>query len=81
VGDGVADLVGRPFGRTRWPWSAKTLIGSAAFVVGALLANFAFVALFVRLGYFAHVPWVSRRLQLQTVQTAAEYFCCSTAAN
>ena len=64
VGDGVADLVGRPYGRTRWPWSAKTLVGSAAFVVGALLANFTFVALFVRLGYFAHVPWVSRRLQL-----------------
>ena len=44
VGDGAAAVVGRRFGRTRWPGSPKSVEGSAAyavtaFAVGALLAS------------------------------------------
>jgi len=34
VGDGLADIVGRRFGKVKWPFSRnKSLVGSAAFVV------------------------------------------------
>lgn len=39
VGDGLAGLIGRAYGRRRWPWHPqKTLMGSAAFLGGASLA-------------------------------------------
>lgn len=37
VGDGAAAIVGRRFGRHRWPGSPKSLEGSAAFAVTAAL--------------------------------------------
>lgn len=39
VGDGAAAVVGRRFGRTRWPGSPKSVEGSAAFAATALLAG------------------------------------------
>ena len=39
VGDGAAAVVGRRFGRTRWPGSPKTAEGSAAYVVAAFLTG------------------------------------------
>eukprot|EP01039_Chlorochromonas_danica_P005711 gene5711-6295_t len=38
IGDAVAAIVGRRFGRNRWPGSAKTLEGSAAGLVAMLVA-------------------------------------------
>lgn len=36
VGDGLADIVGRRYGRKKWPFSAnKSYVGSLAFVLGA----------------------------------------------
>jgi dolichol kinase len=46
IGDGLAGLVGSYFGRTRWPWSAqKTVEGSLAFFLSAILAMLLFLSL------------------------------------
>jgi dolichol kinase len=42
VGDGAAAVVGRRFGRTRYPFSEKSVEGSAAFFVTGLLAALPF---------------------------------------
>ena len=39
LGDAAAALVGRRFGRTRWPGSLKSVEGSAAYVVAAVLTG------------------------------------------
>jgi dolichol kinase len=60
VGDGVADLVGRPYGRTKWPQNRdKSLEGSLAFVLATAVVLYAFIHLFVSMGFFMHVTWVS----------------------
>ena len=45
VGDGAAAIVGRRFGRTRYPFSEKSVEGSAAFFVTGLAAAVPFGAL------------------------------------
>jgi len=52
VGDGMADIVGRRFGRTnKWPFSPdKSVAGSAAFVLGATGATLGLVAWFALFG-------------------------------
>ena len=51
VGDGLADIVGRRFGKQKWPWSErKSIAGSAAFVVGAFTASVGLVSWFSMLG-------------------------------
>lgn len=51
VGDGLADIVGRKFGRRKWPFSPdKSLAGSAAFVAGGFLSSLGVVALFAACG-------------------------------
>mmetsp|Transcript_13717 Transcript_13717/g.43331 ORF Transcript_13717/g.43331 Transcript_13717/m.43331 type:complete len:317 (-) Transcript_13717:264-1214(-) len=54
VGDGLADIVGRRFGRTyKWPFAPdKSLAGSLAFVLGATLATFALSRWFALFGCF-----------------------------
>ena len=42
VGDGAAAVIGRRFGRTRYPFSEKSLEGSVAFFVTGLLAALPF---------------------------------------
>lgn len=42
VGDGAAAVIGRRFGRTRYPFSEKSVEGSAAFFVTGLLAALPF---------------------------------------
>ncbi len=41
VGDGAAAVVGRRFGRTKWPGSPKSVEGSAAYAVTAFLMGLA----------------------------------------
>ena len=42
IGDGAAAVVGRRYGRTRYPFSPKSVEGSAAFFVTAFLAAIPF---------------------------------------
>lgn len=42
IGDAAAALVGRRFGRVRWPGSPKSVEGSAAFVATSALTGWAF---------------------------------------
>jgi phytol kinase len=53
VGDGVADIFGRRWGTTKWPWSAsRSIVGSAAFVIGAFSASAALLYYFSSFGCF-----------------------------
>ncbi len=52
-GDGVADLVGRRFGKRKIPWShGKTWAGSAGMFLGSIVFGLGALALFNALGYF-----------------------------
>jgi phytol kinase len=52
-GDGLADIVGRRWGRAKLPFSPeKSWAGSAAMFAGSFVFAWAFVALFGALGYF-----------------------------
>lgn len=54
VGDACAEIFGRKFGVTRWPFPAgtkKTLVGSAAFFTCSYAATMCFVEWFHRLGW------------------------------
>ncbi len=52
-GDGLADLVGRKWGKAKLPFNAaKSWAGSAAMLIGGFVFGFAFVALFDRWGVF-----------------------------
>jgi dolichol kinase len=52
VGDGLADIVGRRLGRTKWGFVAnKTVEGSLAFVIGAFASSLGMLALFRAVGY------------------------------
>ena len=52
VGDGLADIFGRRFGDTKWPFlESKSLAGSAAFVLGAFLASLGIIGFFHACGY------------------------------
>ena len=45
VGDGLADIVGRRWGKVKWPFSAsKSYVGSAAFVIGAFTMSSALLS-------------------------------------
>ncbi|MEM1055988.1 MAG: phosphatidate cytidylyltransferase [Bacteroidota bacterium] len=46
TGDAAAALVGRPFGKTRWPGSPKSVEGTVAFALVAALTGWAFAAAF-----------------------------------
>jgi dolichol kinase len=51
VGDGVADLVGRRFGRTRIPWNAdKSVQGTLALIGSSFVVSVAYGALFASCG-------------------------------
>eukprot|EP01039_Chlorochromonas_danica_P011178 gene11178-12464_t len=54
AGDGLADIVGRRFGRTKWPFaSQKSVIGSAAFVLGGFVATLVTLYWMQQTGYLA----------------------------
>ena len=61
IGDGMADIIGRRFGKTRWPsflekTGKKSVEGSLAFVAFAFASSMAFVALFAVTGLTALTP-------------------------
>ena len=61
IGDGMADVVGRRVGKTRWPkWleptGKKSVEGSAAFAFFAFLSSWLFVVLFGLAGMTALTP-------------------------
>lgn len=52
-GDGLADVVGRQFGRAKLPWNPrKSWAGSAAMLIASFALALAYVALFIQLGVF-----------------------------
>ena len=54
AGDGLADIVGRRFGRDKWPFSTtKSYAGSAAFVVGAFVVSTGVLSLLAATGCLA----------------------------
>jgi dolichol kinase len=51
MGDGLADIVGRRFGKRKWPFSDhKSYMGSLAFVLGSFAACTGILALFAETG-------------------------------
>jgi dolichol kinase len=59
IGDGVADLVGRPYGKHKWFYNReKSVEGSVAFAVASYAVVWTYVALFMSLGLF-WIPVVS----------------------
>jgi phytol kinase len=52
-GDGLADIIGRRYGKTRLPWNAqKSWMGSAAMLLGGLFFAIAITLPFIYLDYF-----------------------------
>lgn len=57
VGDGLADLVGRRFGKHKWTKGGdKSVEGSAAFALGAFASSMALIAWFRTCGVLAASP-------------------------
>jgi len=51
AGDGFADIVGRRWGKTKWPWSKrKSVVGTAAFIVCATIVTIGEVLWFNQFG-------------------------------
>ena len=56
-GDGLADILGRRFGRVHLPWNEdKTLMGSLGMFLGGWLFVAAVLAVYIYLGFFPR-PW------------------------
>merc|ERR1712151_273025 len=54
VGDGIADIYGRPFGKTKWPFAkSKSVEGSMAFVLSAFAACLVMIYVFHAAGFTA----------------------------
>ena len=52
-GDGLADIIGRRYGKTKLPWNAqKSWMGSAAMLLGGLFFAIAITLPFIYLDYF-----------------------------
>jgi dolichol kinase len=52
VGDGLSDIIGRKWGKVKWPFSQnKSIIGSLAFAVGAFGATLGMMYFVCSMGY------------------------------
>ena len=59
-GDGVADLIGRPYGRTKWRHNRdKSVEGSMAFILATTIVLYAYVHTFRQFGFFQYMTAVS----------------------
>lgn len=59
LGDGVADLVGRPYGRHKWPHNAaKSLEGSTAFVIASVPVLLFIIQVFQSQYIYMHINQV-----------------------
>lgn len=83
VGDGLADIVGRRWGTVKWPFAGgkKSVIGSAAFVLGSFVVSAALLLLlqvrrlpfpFTRKAYASFLTAVDCRLQ----EVRLRWTCC-----
>ena len=52
AGDGMADIIGRRFGKVKWPFSkSKSIAGTIGFVVSAFLVSCGLLSLYTATGY------------------------------
>jgi len=74
VGDGVADLVGRPLGSIRWPYNrSKSLEGSLAFIIAGMTASMGMMAIMQTFGLFKQIAWSSFTWQLPLLSVFAAF--------
>lgn len=53
AGDGLADIVGRRFGGTKWPFNpSKSIAGTTGFVVAATIVTYGLLLLYHHTGCF-----------------------------
>jgi phytol kinase len=58
-GDGLADILGRRYGKNRLPWNpAKTWMGSLGMFFGGLIFSSGILAIYLLNGHFSP-PWIS----------------------
>lgn len=59
IGDGIADLIGRPYGRHKWFHNRdKSIEGSVAFFVASGIVLYGYITLFNTFGLFARIDQV-----------------------
>jgi len=69
-GDGLADIVGRRYGKTRLPWNkGKSIVGSLGMLVGGFLTALIVLALYVAVGELSQ-PFSSYLLPLAVIAFA-----------
>lgn len=74
-GDGLAEILGRTYGKSRIPWSPrKTWIGSAGMFIGGFLLSILVVAIFSSSGIFSNpfLTYLPATLFISVVGTAVE---------
>jgi len=70
-GDGLAEILGRNFGRDRFPWNRqKTWIGSLGMFLGGFLLSFIIMLIYLGIGIFA-IPITSLLSGLILISVAA----------
>lgn len=70
-GDGLAEILGRKFGRKTLPWSAsKTWVGSAGFFLGSWLLSAVILVIFLSAGYWG-MPFSNFVLSITWIALAA----------
>lgn len=54
AGDGLADIIGRKFGSTKWPFNrSKSIAGTTGFIGAATLVTYALLVLYNSTGCFS----------------------------
>lgn len=79
AGDGLADIFGRQFGKTKWWFSSrKSIVGTLAFVGGGFLCSLGLMAWFMTFGFFPSLhtfttsQWMSRVFVVSLLSAAIE---------
>jgi phytol kinase len=70
-GDGLADIVGRRFGKSKLPWNAeKSWLGSLGMFLGGLITSAAILGLYIAAGIFPG-PWGAYVIPLMVITLAS----------